>query len=384
MTVYQDDRGKSGKPPRWRYAFMYRGLRYTGSAPAGDNTKRAAQHEERAHLDRLRAGLTVKTSPTVAEFIATFLAYQKTECKPLTVLTQTVHLEQHVLPVLGKLKLDAVTRRHLDQLKIKWSKSAAPRTINVRLDTIRRMFALAVDWQVLAHAPTVKALRIQPDVARFLDEAEAAALVAASRPQWRSMVLVALRTGLRVGELRGLQWGDVDERARVLHVRRTDPGRPDLPSNGPKGGRTRTAPLTPDALACLVAERPPGVQPGVWVWPARAGSGRTALDGRPRSATGCSASIRWAVKRAKLVERKDGEDRIAWHTLRHTYASWLVIRGVSLRVVQELLGHGSIKQTERYAHLAPNVQHHAAVASLDFALVEAALSALTTGTKEDE
>lgn len=373
MTVSLD---KRARPARWRYAFMYRGLRYTGSAPPGDNTKRAAQHEERAHLDRLRNGVSVKVAPTVAEFIVEFLAYQATECRALTVENQTIHLEQHVRPTLGKVRLDALTRRHLDALKVAWSGKAAPRTINARLDTLRRMLSLAHEWGRIAKPPTVKAVKVVQDHPRFLTEAEAAALVRETAPDWRAMVVVALRTGLRVGELRGLQWGDIDERARLLHVRRTDPGRPDLPSNGPKGGKTRTLPLTNDALTALASWRPAETEPRAWVWPAMAWRGRDPEVGRPRSATGCTHALRAAVDDAGIAERDDGEDRIGWHTLRHTYASWLVIRGQPIRVVQALLGHASIRQTERYAHLAPDVQHHAAVASLDYALVEAVQPAL--------
>jgi integrase len=379
VTVYQDKRGKDR---RWRYAFMYRGIRYTGSAPAGDNTQRAAKHEERAHLDRLRAGLSVKTSPTVAEFVVDFLAYQATECRPLTVENQTIHLMQHVVPKLGKVRLDAVTKLHLDELKVMWSRAgAAPRTINTRLDTLRRMLSIAEEWGRIGAIPVVKAVRVDDDHPRFLTEPEAAALIRETSDDWRAMVVVALRTGLRVGELRGLQWGDVE--ARQIHVRRTDAGRPDLPPNGPKSGKPRTVPLTGDAIDALTSWRPASVEPRTWVWPAMAWRGRAPEANRPRSATGCTNALRGAVDAAGISERPDGSDRVGWHTLRHTYASWLVMRGVSLRVVQALLGHASITQTERYAHLAPNAVHHAAVASLDFALVEAAMPALTTGVDDE-
>jgi len=52
----------------------------------------------------------------------------------------------------------------------------------------------------------------------------------------------------------------------------------------------------------------------------------------------------------------DAKDRVVFHTLRHTFASWLAIRGTPLYTIQRLMGHKSIKMTERYAHLCPDVQ----------------------------
>ena len=77
-------------------------------------------------------------------------------------------------------------------------------------------------------------------------------MVAATAPEWRTFVLLALRTGLRVGELLGLRWTDVDTTHGQLRVRRTRwRGQEVLP----KGGRERVVPLTREALAALKAHR---------------------------------------------------------------------------------------------------------------------------------
>lgn len=390
MTVFNDTRSRR---PRWRYAFMENGLRYTGSAPASDNTKRAAQIAEREHQARIRGGITIKTQPTVREFIAKFLEYQASHARPGTIENQTIHLEQHVIPRLGKLRLDTLKRLHVDELKVLWAKQgAAPRTVNGRLDTIRRMLAVAEEWGYLAAVPRIKAVKVPKDTPRYLTGPEAALLLTHAEPQWRSMILIGLRTGLRIGEIRGLQWGDLDERTRSLQIRRTEPGRPDLPANGPKGGRERTIPLTPDALACLLEMRPADPPRDLWIWPAllyrrrpgeiiRAARGSDVI--RARSTSGCFHGIRAAVIAAGLPEPTP-DDAIAWHTLRHTFASWLVLRGEPLTTVQTLLGHASVKQTERYSHLAPNLTHHRAVAALDFALDTTNPPLLGSGTGGDE
>ena len=79
-------------------------------------------------------------------------------------------------------------------------------------------------------------------------------------------------------------------------------------------------------------------------------------DGAPPSQKQLERPLRKAV-RAAGIPRDSG--RIGWHDLRHTYGSHLAMRGVPLRTIQELLGHASIEQTMRYAHLSPEVKRDA-------------------------
>ncbi len=352
--------------------------------------KKVAERLEREHLENLLARRYVGVMPTVAEFVERFLDYQRAHVKKLTVELNETQLRVHVVPHIGKMKLDAVGRLELDDLVMRWSKVAANTTINTRIGTVARMFALAVEWEILSVAPKATPVKVAPVTPRFLSETEAADLLAASRfvrvdaNDWHSMILIGLRTGLRIGELRGLQWGDVtlrqvkDDKGELadvgsVHVMRTDPG-DGSPPTSPKSNATRVVPLTPDAVRCLRARLELDRQglgkrwhPGRWVWPSPADRQRTI------SSVSCQASMERYTARAGLTD-------VSWHTLRHTFASWLVMRGVPLRAVQELLGHHDMKMTMRYAHLSPGFAHHAAVASLDFPLV----SSLPTAPHTDE
>lgn len=98
-----------------------------------------------------------------------------------------------------------------------------------------------------------------------------------------------------------------------------------------------------------------------WVWPAPRWRG--VKTDKTRSEKGCWHAIERAARDAGLED-------VGWHTLRHTYASWLVMRAVPLRVVQQYLGHASIVQTETYAHLTPEFGA-SAVAVLDVPLLAA-------------
>jgi integrase len=293
--------------------------------------------------------------------------------------------------MLGRKLLDEVDRRDIDGLMTAWSATAMPRTVNARLVTLLRMFSLAVEWKMIASAPDASSVKVPKDTPRFLSEDEAARLLEAARfkfyersAEWRSMILVGLRTGMRVGELRGLQWGDLDLSRGVVHVQRTDPGNAKMEAGSPKGGRGRVIPLTPDALACLRAHKESelsrigdNLRPSSWVWPGAENWRDQHNRQRTRTNAGCQVAMQRITERA-------GIDGASWHTLRHTFASWLVIRGVPLRVVQELLGHASIQMTERYAHLAPGAVNHAVVASLDVPLLSATIvPALPEGEDEE-
>ena len=139
------------------------------------------------------------------------------------------------------------------------------------------------------------------------------------------MVLLSLNTGLRYGELAGLEWSAVDLRAKVLTVT----------GRTAKGAKTRHVPLNDEALDVLTRWRV-GYEGGGFVFAngagKRIGTVKTAWAG--------------VLKKARIADFR-------WHDLRHTFASKLVQRGVDLAVVRELLGHGDFALTLRYAHLEP-------------------------------
>jgi integrase len=146
------------------------------------------------------------------------------------------------------------------------------------------------------------------------------------------LVLVALNTGLRRGELLQLCWRDVQPEQRVLTVR----------GEGAKTGQTRHVPLNTEALRVLKAWKPTEAQEDWFVF-----SGSSSMT----PLTEARKAWEGVLRRAKLRSFR-------FHDLRHTFASKLVMAGVDLNTVRELLGHRKIAMTLRYAHLAP--QHKAA------------------------
>jgi integrase len=172
----------------------------------------------------------------------------------------------------------------------------------------------------------------------FLTFEEAAKLVASADDEWRAMVLVALRTGLRQGELLALRWSDVDLKAGRLVVRQ-NVVRGIIGT--PKSGKPREVALSNDALVALKEHRHL--------------RGPIVLC----DATGCMLKKSECKHPLWRASKRAGLRRVGWHVLRHTFASHLAMKGAPLKVVQELLGHSTIQMTMRYAHLAPEVARDA-------------------------
>jgi integrase len=159
---------------------------------------------------------------------------------------------------------------------------------------------------------------------RFLSDAERDALLEACRasewPQLYLLVLLALTTGARKGELQALRWGDMDLELGTAHVRRS------------KNGDAKALPLT----APVVAE--------LRKFAGAAGSLVFASRLRPSKPFTFEERWRQALKAA-------GIRRFRFHDLRHTCASWLAQRGATLLEIGDVLGHRTVAMSARYAHL---------------------------------
>jgi integrase/recombinase XerD len=189
----------------------------------------------------------------------------------------------------------------------------------------------------------VPAPRVPRPVPHYLSDAQLqdALRVANERGMYVEVVLAA-NTGLRLAELRGLTWADVDSVDRSVRVRHT------------KSDRDRIVPLTTSAAAALEHQRHitgeyQFVFPARQTWP-----GGWKYVNRQR------ATSWWvrALKRLRATVRgfdqlPKGSTGRGWHMLRHTFASRLVQQGVDVYRVASWLGHSDVRMTQRYAHLRP-------------------------------
>lgn len=152
------------------------------------------------------------------------------------------------------------------------------------------------------------------------------------------MIIIALNTGLRIGELQALRWADVHVVLKKIRVTQNNwKGQ----IGTPKSGKNRDIPLNQTALNALESLKD---QQHQLVFCKKSGQTWTYRQ--------CNYALEKACKNANISP-------IQWHTLRRTFPSYLIIKGVSLKAVQELLGHSTQLMTKRYAHLTPNVRYDA-------------------------
>ncbi len=371
---------------RWRYrATGYyndgTSCRISGTAPKNENSKGAAKREEAKHLawmatqppppDKSKRGKPGATEPiaatapeseslepaeppkpsvpTVKEFLEIYKESTRLQIKPSSMYSKEGILRRHVVPALGHLRLDQVDYAAIEDFKQILAKTPAARrikaprmlsfkTINNTLVVVNHMLDVARRRGLITAVPEIDWLRVPPPSFKFLSFDEADQLIKGADGEWRAMIMVALRTGMRRGELLALRWQDVDLDAGRLTVRRSYVSGK---FGTPKSGKAREIALGEDVIAVLRAQR-------------HERSELVFCD-----AVGAVYS-RGAIARPLIrAYTAAGVKPIGWHVLRHTFASHLAMLGVSMRAIQELLGHATIQMTERYAHLAPQVKRDA-------------------------
>lgn len=250
-------------------------------------------------------------------------------------LSEEGRWKNHIQPELGNIALNALKSLHVCQFRQTLEgKNISPQTVTHCLSLLRRILRRAVEWEMYpGPIPAFKMPRFDNKRVRFLSVPEAQTLLLELKNHslfWHDVALFALQTGLRAGELFRLQPAHINQSNKTASIFDT------------KTSKNRSIPLNSTAYAIALAY---AKSSRAWHYPI------FAVDGLPPTTT---RVFNRAVTACRLNSGvKDRRDKIVFHTLRHTFASWLVQRGTPLLVVSELLGHSDLRVTMRYAHLAP-------------------------------
>jgi integrase len=272
----------------------------------------------KAERDRV-LGVKEASEITTADLLARYQRHQKTRLRPTTYerLDGILETLKAALPERAK---DISRKTVADYISTR-SEDVAPGTVQKEVTVLKHALRLAVEWELLNQNPAqgAKLPKVPEGRTRYLSPTELKASLEAA-PEWmRAPIALAAFTGMRRGELLGLRWMDVDVEGRRVYLRET------------KNGALRVLPLNELALRVLVS-LPQGA-PGDALL--------AGVDGQKLS-----------VYTERLF-RKLGIADASFHSLRHTAASWLVMKGEDLYTVGQLLGHRTPRMTQRYAHLSP-------------------------------
>jgi integrase len=242
-------------------------------------------------------------------------------------------------PVIGDKPLAFLAPFDLERVKSNMLKAGkSPSTVKYALAVVSQVWSLAArDGVVDGFSPTkkVKLPKLDNRRDRFLSPDEAKSLLEALKersPLSHDMAVMALFAGLRFGEIAALTWRDVDLSRGILFIR------------DPKARVNRQAFITGQMRAVLEQRVDEGAKPSGLVFP----------DANGKKQPRVSNTFRKVANELFNQGVEDKRQRVCFHTLRHSFASWLVENGTSLYAVKELMGHADFKMTQRYSHLAPD------------------------------
>ncbi len=316
-------------------ASAIRARRIEGDEPSNEERREAARTAEKAEAHRWTFGKLWE-------------AYKAARPDPKRIATDKSNFENYIRPAFGEKEPREIAPLDVDRLRLTLSKKKAAATVKNILELLRRLSNFAEKKQLCPGLPfKVQLPRVNNLKTEDLSQEQMDRLLKVLRegivlgedgeeklldPDARDVMLMALYTGMRRGEIFRLQWEDVDFRRGFIAIRE------------PKGGTDQNIPLS-EAARDLLANRPRR-EDSPHVFPGR--GGRQRVD---------------AGKQFRAIRKAAGlpEDFRPMHGLRHVFASMLASSGeVDLYTLQRLLTHKSPTMTQRYAHLRDETLKRAA------------------------
>jgi integrase len=352
--VYQDRRArKKGGVRPWCISYVgLDGKRHRDRTPA--TTKAEAEAILRKRMSEITKAKLTDSRDTESLKPRGFEQFMRDEYLPHCKATHTAStytrdqsLAARVLKHFGRMTLRAIgsgdVQRYVDQrvgAESRYKKPVRPATVNRELMCISGALTEAMKRGYIDRNPVVGVPQLPEhnDRLRWLTSKEEERVLGYAPEFLKPIVLTALHAGMRRGEIMRLKWADVDFDQRLIRVAES------------KSHKTRYIPINKTLFALLEAIEPftgpKGPSPYVFTNPVTGTRYEDVSHTFDRAAT------------------KAGFDDVTFHTLRHTFASRMAQDGVPLKAIQELLGHGTMQMTMRYAHLGPNNLRDA-VAALD-------------------
>ncbi len=285
--------------------------------------------------------------------------YAAMRVKPSTLRNYRDAVRCHFTPVFGRMPLNMIHETDVRAFIVKTMKARKPKTVNNFLVMLKTMFKHAKRWGYLRENPAWDIEHVRDEIKEmdFLTPEEVRLLLKHADEPCRTIIQLAAMTGMRRGEIFGLQWGDIDWHSNTIRVRRNlfwmvkrelEPGHtgPLWRFLSPKTKRSaRTIHMSSELKKALEIYRmtaPVGKDDLVFC----------NKEGNPVDPS------HFIQREFEPALSRAGLRRIRFHDLRHTYATLLIAQNENIKFIQSQLGHASITTTiDRYGHVLPNAHH---------------------------
>jgi integrase len=294
-----------------------------------------------------------KKKPGAVEFLRTFKAREEEARRRVRNITLSVFIKEYLkssksyhtpnshesaraalnefIKIIGDITLAKITSRDVENF-VQVKRGVSVHTARRCYVTVRAALQKAVDWEYLSVNPFAKVTKpVAPEAPPlfFSKEEFRRLLDVIDSEDFRLFCIVAVSTGLRLGELINLKWEHINLDGHVIHVQNSN-------EFTTKSKRNRVVPMNQIIHEMLSRRKENAATPYVF-----------HRAGRKLDKDYVSKKFKRYVLTAGV------NDKLHFHSLRHSAASWLVQSGVSIFVVQQILGHSSVGVTEKYAHLQP-------------------------------
>jgi len=314
MSVSRDK-----KTGYYQYNFMFKGVRYHRRFKDASFDD-VVGFETIAKSELRKSGYDITSDNYSCSLSEIVHDYKQYALNNYTRPKEAILIAERFLKITGNKPAEQVVLNDLEKYRSSRVGIIKASSINRETDNIRRIFSLAKSNKKIRFNPCddLKDLRIENPRKRFLEKEEEELLLPAASPILQAIIIIAIDSGMRSGELKNLKWQDVFLKHDYLIALNT------------KNGRARKILITPRMKKEL--EKLPKISEYVFTNPVTKAPYKDF-----------KTSFSRAVKRA-------GIPHITFHELRHTTASRLNEKGVDLSTIQEYLDHADSRTTQQYIH----------------------------------